>query len=377
MSNAILMVDDDENILRGFERNLRRRFSVQVALGPEAGLAALSGAEPFAVVVSDLRMPGMDGVEFLLRVRAASPDSIRIMLTGQADLQDAIKAVNEGNIFRFLTKPCSTEQLGLTLTAALEQYHLIIAERELLEKTLSGAIQVLTDILSLANPEAFSRADRLKRIMRHLSEHLCLDSAWQYELAALFSQIGAITLPPDIVKKYYAGQALAPSEQSLINALPSVSGELLGHIPRLERVAGMIAGHPRAVPAPQPPQEQEPVDLGAQLLSLALAYDELVTRGALSHFAAVDRLWRASAHDQRLVESLKLLENQQQAMEKIQVSVFDLKTNMILNQDIVTRKGLLLMTQGQSISPTLIKSLSNYANRAEIEEQVWVLFHRS
>ena len=135
MSAKVLCVDDEPNILLAFRRQLRQ-FDLETAVGPEAGLAVLEAKGPFAIVVSDLRMPVMDGVQFLTRVRAASPNTIRIMLTGQADLTAASMAVNEGCVFRFLLKPCPPEVLSLALQAGLEQFRLVSAERDLLEQEL-------------------------------------------------------------------------------------------------------------------------------------------------------------------------------------------------------------------------------------------------
>ena len=106
MTDTILCVDDDANLLEGLKRQLRKQFTLETALSGEAGLVVVKEDGPFAVVVSDMRMPGMNGARFLAQVRAMAPDTVRILLTGQTDIQDAIVAVNEGHIFRFLTKPC-------------------------------------------------------------------------------------------------------------------------------------------------------------------------------------------------------------------------------------------------------------------------------
>ncbi|MFH1417727.1 MAG: response regulator, partial [Planctomycetota bacterium] len=136
MSKKILCVDDDPNILNAYRRGLRRLFEIETAEGGAEGLEAIASQGPFAVVVSDMRMPGMDGIQFLTAVKKRAPESVRIMLTGNADQQTAMDAVNEGSIFRFLTKPCPPEHLAKALTAGIEQYRLITAEKELLGKTL-------------------------------------------------------------------------------------------------------------------------------------------------------------------------------------------------------------------------------------------------
>src|SRR6266545_5472783 len=141
-SNRILFVDDDPNALAGFQRALKGQFEIEIAQGSQHGLNALATRPPYAVIVSDMRMPVMNGVKFLHRVQEVAPDTVRIMLTGNADLQTAIDAVNESSVFQFLCKPCPPGQLAKTLAAGVAHYELICRERELLEKTLQGSVKV-------------------------------------------------------------------------------------------------------------------------------------------------------------------------------------------------------------------------------------------
>src|ERR1700722_1581021 len=129
MSERVLFVDDEPNVLAGFERQFRNRYAMKTAPSGAEGLATLDANGPFAVIVSDLRMPGMDGVQFLSRVCDRYPNSIRILLTGYADVQQVVEVVNRANIFRFLTKPCPPPSLAATLEAALEQHRLMTAEK--------------------------------------------------------------------------------------------------------------------------------------------------------------------------------------------------------------------------------------------------------
>jgi signal transduction histidine kinase len=141
MSTAerILFVDDDPNLLEACERVLRKRFQIDARVGPAAGLAAIEREGPYAVVVSDMRMPEMDGVQFLAQVKARVPDTVRMMLTAFPDMQTAVEAVNQGHIFRFLTKPCTSEHLTTALEAGLEQHRLVKSRREMLELQLRHA----------------------------------------------------------------------------------------------------------------------------------------------------------------------------------------------------------------------------------------------
>ena len=193
MSEKILLVDDEIAILQGYQRLLHREFNTSIALGGACALAEIERSGPFAVVVSDMRMPDMDGAQLLAKVRISAPDTVRVMLTGNADMQTAVRAVNDGNIFRFLTKPCTKDTLAKTLTASLVQHRLQTAEKELLENTLQGTIAVLTDVLSLVNPAAFSRAVRIRRYIRHIAAKLAwrTGSSWLRSTNATFGWPGS------------------------------------------------------------------------------------------------------------------------------------------------------------------------------------------
>lgn len=140
MKNArILCVDDEPKVLEGLERVLHRKCSLLTATSGEEALRLLDGADPIDVIVSDMRMPRMNGAALLAECRKRSPDTVRLLLTGQTDLDSAISAVNDGHVFRFLTKPCPPTVFVEALTAALEQHRLITSERILLERTSSEA----------------------------------------------------------------------------------------------------------------------------------------------------------------------------------------------------------------------------------------------
>ncbi len=377
MSEKILFVDDDTNLLAALQRTQRKQFDLDIASSGEAGLAQIQKSGPYAVVVSDMRMPIMNGAQFLAKVRDLQPDSIRIVLTGQSDMKDAIDAVNRGNIFRFLTKPCSNEALTQTLEAALGQYRLVHAEKELLEKTLQGTVKVLAEVLSLVNPVAFGRATRLKRYIHHMLLILKPDQAWQFEIAALLSQIGCVTMPPDVLQKHFSNEPLSKNEQLMLDGFPGVGRELLAAIPRLEQAAQMIARQQESWnPAlgATDLKQLDAVTLGAQMLGLALQYDRLLSQGLTSGQAFDELLQTPAQFDARLVACLKEgLDTQEITLDAQTVDVWNLQTGMILDEPIKTFKGVLLVPKAQTISETLLKYLQNFARRGDIEEQVRVL----
>jgi FixJ family two-component response regulator len=134
MADKILFVDDEPAVLDGYRRMLHREFEVDTAVGGERGLMLIHDSGPYGIVISDMRMPGMDGAEFLSQVRQKSPETMRMLLTGYTDINAAIKAVNEGNIFRFLTKPCSKETLVEAIHIGMDQYRSITTEKQLAKK---------------------------------------------------------------------------------------------------------------------------------------------------------------------------------------------------------------------------------------------------
>ncbi|MGD0799690.1 MAG: response regulator [Terracidiphilus sp.] len=134
MDDKILFVDDEPAVLDGYRRMLRKEFEVDTAVGGEKGLATIHDHGPYAIVISDMRMPGMNGAQFLAQVRENAPDTVRMLLTGYTDLSAAIDAVNEGNIFRFLTKPCSKESLIEAINLGMAEYRAILTEKELIKK---------------------------------------------------------------------------------------------------------------------------------------------------------------------------------------------------------------------------------------------------
>lgn len=376
MADRIMCVDDDHNILAAYRRVLHRTgFEVVTAVGGEEGLGTLAESGPFAVVLSDMRMPGMDGIRFLMKVKERAPDTVRMMLTGHADLQTATDAVNEGNIFRFLRKPCPKDVLIGAMTAGVRQYQLITAERSLLEETLNASVKVLTDVLALVNPIAFGRASRIRLYVQHIVRELQLPDAWRFETAAMLSQIGWVTLPPEALEKIYAAQDLSPEEESALAAHPEVAGRLLANIPRLEDVAHMIARQEEPFcwhRLQDGPSHREVSALGGHILKVALGLDRLVTRG-VSPGSAIEQLRsQPKEFDPGIVATLEGLRMRTASSRLEALDVAALDVGMILEQDVRSLRGQLLITKGQEVTFPVLERLRHWAQGSGIEEPVRV-----
>ena len=376
MTEKIICVDDEANILEAHQRGLRKQFHIETALGAEQALAQIDAQGPYTVVVSDMRMPGMDGVQLLSEVRKRAPDSVRIMLTGFADLQPAIEAVNEGNIFRFRTKPCPQETLAKALSAGIEQYRLVTAEKELLAKTLRGAIKVLTDVLSLTNPTAFGHASRVRRVIRKLCEKLRVDNSWQFEIAAMLSQIGCVTVPPDTLDKIYHGRTLREEEMQMLQAHPAVGRDLVANIPRLENVAAMIAHQQKRFDGSGTPPDSlagNDIPLGARILKVALDYDTLKWSGDTDIQVMVELRQRSGWYDPEVLAALDTVIGFEIALEIQEIGINDLTTRMIVAEDVTSTDGTLLVSKGQEVTPSLRQRLRNFAQNGKLQEPLSVL----
>ncbi len=395
MPAKILLVDDEPAVLAAYERSLRKEFEVDTAIGGELGLKAIRERGPYATVVSDMRMPGMSGAQFLAQARQAAPDTVRMLLTGYTDLGAAMEAINDGNIYRFLTKPCAKEVMVEAITSGVEQYQLIRTEKDLLEKTLLGCIKVLADFLSAASPAAFARSLRIAHYIRHIAGHFSLEFAWRLEAAAMLSQLGCVTLDTNLIQKALEGVNLTPEEQTRFETHPQAAMELLSVIPRLEPTAWMIGQQfVRQIPeqvASLPANSMKETLLGAKILKLAVAFDQmqmkLVTeeeaitrlRGRPGEFPRelVDTLVgvkpiRGSKTEARRVATLRLT-NRTLLDQDRRVTKLKLMKGMALEQDVRNKQGMLLMAKGQDLNAALLIKLENFARAGMIDHEVTVV----
>ena len=375
MTSEILFVDDERNILDGICRHLRGSFTIDTALGPERGLEALRERGPYAVVVTDLRMPGMDGIQFLSRVAEISPDTVRMMLTGNADLKSAVEAVNEGNVFRFMTKPCSPVVLKNMLKTGLRQYRLVTAEKELLEKTLKGCIEVMVDLLSIVNPEAYGRTSRIRNLVRKIIHALGISDSWSIETAAMLSQVGWITLPPEMHQKLLNGEVLTEKEQQLYHMHPMIASDLIGHIPRLEKVGEIIGyqeKHFDGAGVPRDAISGDKIPLGSRILKVALDFDLIETEGVGKGNAIFRMKRQKGRYDPSILVALEKVFGIEAKFSVQSLSIQELETGMILGEEIKTNTGLLMVAQGQEINQVMLQRLTMLLKAEVIKEKLKV-----
>jgi response regulator RpfG family c-di-GMP phosphodiesterase len=358
----ILLVDDESNVLDGLRRQLRGAFDVSVASSGAEGLVTLRDEDSFDVVCSDFRMPGMNGAEFLAAARSAAPDTTRVLLTGQADLPGTAAVVNEGEVYRLLLKPVSTEELVVALHDAVEHHRLVVAEKELLEQTLQGSVKALAEVLALTNAALFDRTSRVRRLVGAFLDHLDIADRWSIDLAAALVHLGAVSLPPTIAKRIESGLQLTSSEQKMLDRVPEVTEELLAHIPRLEPVREAIRYSGKDFAGGSSDDvSRDGLPLGSRILRIAIDFDALTSRGTSEGFA-VEMLSRTEGrYDPRLLEEFGTMLTGRPNEKVIEVMIDDLEPGMILDADLQAKTGAVLVPRGWEITSSVLARVRNFA----------------
>jgi len=374
MTEKILFVDDEPNVLQSIQRQLHKRFPLQIAEGGEDALRILREEGPFAVIVSDMRMPQMAGVELLAQTKDLYPDMVRLMLTGNADQETAMEAVNTGQIFRFLTKPCPPAVFITSLALAVRQHRLITAEKELLQKTLRGSINVLSELLAVANPLAFSSGLRIRDYVVKLASIMELPNLWQYEIAAVMSQIGCITLPGDVLNKIYAGQELNQDETHMYESHPMVGKSLLEKIPRLENITKMIELQQKRFDAYTKElagSEFEEILTGAQILKVAIDFDRQLFQGKGSSEIQEWMRKQHNCYNPQVLDALEIIKvNEREQL--LHLNVEKIGVGMVAADDILAKNGVLVIPKGQVITWPLLQGLKNFSMQVGIVEPIRV-----
>ena len=243
----LLCVDDEPFILDGLRLNLRKSFEISTESDSLEAIKRINAGERFDVVISDMRMPKADGAEVLAAVRAAQPKTIRVLLTGHADIDAAMRAVNEGKIARYVTKPVEAGHLQEILLGLLEKSKQDNVTTDVLQKTVGGIVRTLADILAMLNPAAFGQAIRLRRPVRVLAEAMGLPDAWEFEIAALLSKLGCVALPKELLERKDSGMEITAAERRRYREHPEVAAKLMAQIPRFEGVTAIIRRQDQAL----------------------------------------------------------------------------------------------------------------------------------
>ncbi len=383
MNTKVLLVDDEPAILKGYQRNIAEMFESETAGSAEEAIEKITAEDKYALIVTDYRMPGKTGVDLLRKARELRPQTVRMLITGYADVKISLEAINEGSVFRMMTKPCDTQSFYRGIEDGLRQHELITAEKELLEQTLNGAVSMLGDILSVLDHGAFGRANKMAHAARYVAQNMGMEKLWEIEVAATLSEIGRVTLPGSIAHKRVGISEASEAELSLLKRMPEFSHRLLSRIPRLEQAAQIVLYQNKDFDGNGFPEDKlrgEYIPLGARILKvlgdvlLSLEQKETL-EGALEKMAHNDNRYDREVVRtcERQVTELRRLLQHGGTQQKRLVSLKDLREGQRLVSNIETRDGVLIFTSGNIIRPAILQRIQNFATILPIKEPIEVI----
>ncbi|NTV73549.1 MAG: response regulator [Holophaga sp.] len=379
MLARILFVDDDPLLTAAFGRAYRKRFDFHAAASGDEGLELIRTSLPFAAVVADMRMPGMDGVEFLAEVKRISPDTTRIMLTGQADLETAMEAVNKGHVFRFLNKPCDEENLAEVLEAGIRQYDLVTGERILLEQTLTGSVQTLVDLLSVFDAKIFGRSQLLREYAMKMAGRMGIRNPWDLGLAALLAPIGRLAIPVDVQAKVARGERLTIQEQEAFRTVPEVGARMVANIPRLKSVSRIILYSAKDFDGEGYPMDgirEDALPLESRILRVATDFVEGLRLRHSRNVVFEQLRLRKGVYDPAVLAALgQVLGADPGAEPEATHRLLDIESlapGMLLMADVLNPDGMILIPAGTRLSMIQLERLRHLNRLGRIEEPILV-----
>jgi response regulator RpfG family c-di-GMP phosphodiesterase len=373
LQERFLFVDDEEKVLDGIQRQLGDEYDIDIATSGPAGLKLVHENPTYACVVSDMRMPEMNGTQFLKQVREISPDTTRLLLTGYADLNSTIEAINCGNVFRFLTKPCTRQVLVDALDAGVHQYRLVRSEKELVEGTLRGSVKVLCDVLAMVNPTAFGRASQIRRLAVGVARCMEIEPAWEIDMAAMLSQIGCVTVPEHVLTAFFGGKGLTEKERNNFLQHPIIARRLLSEIPRMEGVARIVGYQRKHFDGSGVPQDKiagKEIPIGSRILRVAADYDaeDAKFRDPITIIHQMRE--KPDVYDMDVVAALERVLHRTPDKKTHELTLDELRVGMTLAADVFSLENQMIVPRGNEITPSLLARLRMFDENSGIRQPI-------
>lgn len=412
--SALMLVDDDAGVLSSLRRLfLDEGYSVVLATGAVEALALLD-TEQVAVMLTDLRMPTISGIELLRKVKAKSPHIVRMVLSARADLDSLLKAINDGEVFRFLAKPWNELELKSEVKQAFDHYHVCAENRRLtevvirqnqdlkqwnenlarevekqtssirekndelerlnrqLEGNLVDTIKTFATLLGMRDPETCSHSRRVTQASRFIAARLGVSGGElrTIEIAAMLHDIGKIGVPDSILKK--STNLLSRMEREILQRHPVLGQDCVCSIGRLCDAGELIRHHHENFAGGGYPDRisGEKIPLGARIIAVADAYDRYVHSRSAVQPGQNDalkflRARAGSMFDPAVVNALApyMEEDEKKSSGSVEtaIPISELREGMVLSKDIVTGSGILLIANGETLTQVYVEKIKNYA----------------
>ena len=381
----VLFVDNEPNALSEIKGQLGPEYNLIIA---KEGAEAIDLAEThndIAVIVCQMHLADMNGASLLAEYEKRFPDTVRIMLTGSSTQDELVSLINDGKVFRCLSKPCPEDDLRRAVQDAVQHYEVTTTDKTLLNDTLTGSVRMLVEILSLSVPESFSRASRMRQWVKPLEKFLDLPNRSEIEIAATLSPIGLVAIPHEVLEKELSGEgALSYTEQEMLYRAPESGRNMLAHLPKLKNVSELVYLQDRGFNGGGFPMDGpvgEDIPFGARVLKVlkdlaANCPDNEPTIEAIGKLEirqniydpnilkAVGRVW---GFDDSGTSKRKKREG-----KRMSVIVHTLMPGDLLLSPITFEHGKLLLSPGIRVSEAQIERLKNLQTLEPITEPIQI-----
>ena len=344
----VLFVDDDPNILRAIRRNLRGKFEICISETVEDALYKIQEFD-FPIVVSDMKMPGMNGADFLIQVKEKLPNAIRILLTGESGLEEAIKAINESDIYKFLTKPCPTDKLVSTLDSALRLYQSAHIEQIIMDKSVKGFVYIISDLMNIISPEIFKKSRDVARIAKSSQTNFPIKDLWSFEVASLVMYLGSIHYKIYNYDKFYG----TPKMVAILNK----SANLVFKIPKFEEVHNILFDLANFY---KDSIIIDSLDCDSKVLKLIIDYYHMVGNSNFKNKFL-------SMYSKELIKEVPALFGRREKAPT-EINAEALKLNMTAVDNIVTISGSILINKGDKIKQDDMQVLKLFSSKNVLVE---------
>lgn len=405
LKHTVLFVDDEPNILNSLCRIFRKEgLDILTAENGRQGLELIN-RNRVALVISDNRMPEMDGIEFLSHVKELSPDTVKIMLTGYADIKAVMEAINRDEVSRYITKPWNDHELVLAVRDGLERRGLVLQNRELLETTrrqnaelldlnhnlelkveaktktirdnFFAFVRIFADLMELYDNSIGGHCKRVAAMATHLSTHMGFDRRETdlIEAAALLHTAGLVGVPRGLFEK--EEDELTPNEKAILMHNPVLTQSLFSSIDTLRQVGILIRCHAERHDGGGYPDglKGEEIPYGSRIIAACKVFDK-AAHAKRSFTSPLNALTKEAGRslDREVVSALIELVDTKRNVEKyVGIQLIELKKGMVLAEDLRTVEGRLLVPRGKTVSPELIDKIVKFNRLEEVVEPIKVL----
>ncbi|MSR66716.1 MAG: hypothetical protein EXS24_05015 [Pedosphaera sp.] len=379
MGTRILLLDFQGGKLASLAHDLGPEREWVVAANPAEAAALLGQSPSFAAVVCNCDDSGTETIAFLTHAFECAPKTPRILLVSRARADLLFEAVNRDHVFAFVPEDSSPESFLHTIESAEKQHAASMAETELLEKTFSGSLQLLSEVLALVAPTQFGRSQKLREYIHLIGTEMKMKNLWELETAAMLAPLGYVTLPPLLLKKVNAGEELTSDEQQIVAKLPVTTSQLISHLPRLERVAEMIKFQNKNYNGSGFPSDVllgDQIPMGARMLKVLNDLLDLEAKKKFKPTALTIMRDRFGIYDPVVLDvthTCLVVKAETADMAGVQLlSCADVKAGQLLMENAETKDGMIILSAGSRISKLALERFRNYAELGVLKEPMFV-----